>query len=164
VEYLISRGRKKIALFNYVPVMHFSRERKQGYVDALEAAGMKITKDYMVVLEQASCELAFSYALEILSQQNRPDAVFATSDLYAIGILRAAKKLGIRVPEDLAIIGFDDIPFASMTDPPLTTIRQPFSDIGSRACELILEKIANHKAPKRRIILEGELIIRGSTP
>jgi DNA-binding LacI/PurR family transcriptional regulator len=163
-EYLIACGCKRIALLNMRLTGRFARDREKGYIDALKAAGREYREEYTAHIQDISFDLACSYTADILSGPNPPDGIFAVSDLFAAGAVRAAKKLGRRVPEDVAVIGFDDIPFASMIDPPLTTMRQPLESIGNRACELILEKIANPGVPKRRIILETELVIRGTTP
>jgi DNA-binding LacI/PurR family transcriptional regulator len=84
-------------------------------------------------------------------------------DVYAVAALHAAKRLKLRVPEDVSIIGFDNISVSSMVDPPLTTIDQPVSEIGYQSCELLIEKINNPIIPPKRIFLETELIVREST-
>src|SRR5439155_7910759 len=91
-----------------------------------------------------------------------PDAVFVASDAMAIGALRALREAGKRVPEDIAIAGFDDIPIAARTDPPLTTVRQPIHRMGVVAAETLIDMISHPHAHPRRIILPTEMIIRGS--
>ena len=92
----------------------------------------------------------------------KPDAVFATSDIMAIGAMRAAREAGLSIPDDLAVIGFDDLPIAAQTDNQLTTIRQPVEPFGARAVEVLLDLIENGIDPPRHVIMHTELVIRGS--
>jgi DNA-binding LacI/PurR family transcriptional regulator len=91
-----------------------------------------------------------------------PDAVFAANDMMAAGALRAIREAGLRVPEDIALVGFDDIPMAAQLDPPLSTIRQPIKRMGSLAVETLIEAIRQPEIQPRRIVLQPELIIRAS--
>ena len=93
----------------------------------------------------------------------KPDAIFAASDTMAQGALRALRDANARVPQDIALVGFDDMPFAARTDPPLTTVRQPVHRGGAVAAETLIDLIANPRSKPRRIILPTELIIRAST-
>lgn len=100
----------------------------------------------------------------LLTLPNRPTAVFAYNDIMAIGALQAAKELHVRVPDDLAIVGFDDIPMASYLTPALTTIRLPKYRIGALAAEILLGRVRGEiEGPQRREVLEVELIVRGSS-
>jgi LacI family transcriptional regulator len=92
----------------------------------------------------------------------RPDAVFAASDPMALGALRALREAGRRVPEDVAVVGFDDMPFAARTEPPLTSLRQPVHRTGAVAAETLIDIIATGDVQPRRIILPTELVIRSS--
>jgi DNA-binding LacI/PurR family transcriptional regulator len=163
VEYLISIGCKKIALLNSSLQFQFARYREQGYTETLENANLETNEDWIVHISSIDYNLAFSYAVNLLSLPNRPDACFAISDVYAIAVIHAAKKLGLRVPEDISVIGFDNVDISAMVDPPITTIQQPGSRIGYQGCELLIEQINNPQTSKKRIILETELIVREST-
>jgi len=92
----------------------------------------------------------------------RPTALLAVSDIVAVGALAAARRHGVRVPDDLEVIGFDDIPLAAMTDPPLSTVRQPISEKGRLATRLLIREL-DRGGPPERIVLETELVLRGST-
>lgn len=92
-----------------------------------------------------------------------PDAVFVASDAMAVGALRALREAGLRVPEDIAMAGFDDIPFAARADPPLTTVRQPIQRMGTLAAETLIDLISHPQPQPRRIILPTELLIRESS-
>ena len=163
VEHLVSCGRKKIALMNSVLRHQYSRHREQGYIETLEKFGLERNDDWITHISEINYNLAFSYATNLLSLPNRPDSIFAVSDVYAIGALSAAKRLKLKVPEDVSIIGFDNIPVSSVLDPSLTTIDQPVGQIGYQSFELLIERINNHLMPSKKIFLDTQLIIREST-
>ena len=93
---------------------------------------------------------------------HRPDAVFAASDIMAVGAMRAIREAGLRVPEDIAVAGFDDMPFAARTDPPLTTVRQPIQRTGALAAETLIDLIEHPDSRPRRVVLPVELVVRVS--
>ena len=99
----------------------------------------------------------------MLSTPERPDALFCVSDVFAAAAINAANALHLRIPEDVAIIGFDNTTFSTMVIPSLTTVSQPSYRMGQQACELLFERIENPAAPARRVILSTELIVRDST-
>lgn len=162
-EYLISSGHKKIALINCNPAFLYSRRREAGYRQALEKAGLTVDPSWILSLQTPSYSLALSFAKQLLNSLQRPDAIFACSDIYGIAALNAALQLGLRVPEDVSIISFDNTSIAGMTTPSLTTVAQPIAQLGARACELLIERINNNSSINQHIILDAELIIRNST-
>jgi len=99
---------------------------------------------------------------ELLQLSDPPTAIFCYNDMTALGAYRAADKRGLRIPDDLSIAGFDDLFVASYTSPPLTTIRQPKQEMGRRAMSILLQLLKGEE-PESRILLPGELIVRGST-
>ncbi|WP_278236105.1 LacI family DNA-binding transcriptional regulator [Isoptericola sp. AK164] len=99
-----------------------------------------------------------------LDPPERPDAVFAGNDLHAIGLVDALVKAGIRVPEDIAVVGYDDIPFARRAAVPLTTVRQPIAEMGRAAARLLLDEIAEPGRPPRDVVYPPELVVRASAP
>ena len=101
-------------------------------------------------------------ARSLLASPVPPTAIFAANDLMAIGVLRAAGELGRRVPDDLAVVGFDDIELASYTTPPLTTVSQSASEVGRAAVELLLQRLADPARPPVRRTLETRLVVRAS--
>jgi DNA-binding LacI/PurR family transcriptional regulator len=163
VDHLVSCGCKRIALMNSVLRHQYARHREKGYTEALKKAGLERNGNWIAHISQIDYHLAFSYGTNLLSLPRRPDGIFAVSDVYAVGALHAAKQLGLRVPEDVSIIGFDNIAVSSMIDPPLTTIDQPVGQIGYQGCELLIEKINNPLTPPKKIFLNTELIVREST-
>ncbi|AEG45644.1 LacI family DNA-binding transcriptional regulator [Isoptericola variabilis] len=98
-----------------------------------------------------------------LPADRRPDAVFAGNDLHAIGIVNALTRAGVRVPDDVAVVGYDDIPFAAMAAVPLTTVRQPIAQIGAAAARLLLDEIAEPGREPRDVVFPPELVVRAST-
>jgi DNA-binding LacI/PurR family transcriptional regulator len=162
-DYLISCGYKKIALLNSSLQFPFARQREEGYMEAIQKAGLEKNDSWIAHISSINYSLAFSSAMNILTLSSKPNAFFAVSDIYAVAVIRAAKRLGIRVPEDISVIGFDNIELSSMVDPAITTIEQPGEQIGYQGCELLIEKINNPQAPAKKIFLDTELIVREST-
>lgn len=162
VHYLQRIGHNRIACISGPKHLHLSHHRQQGYIQALQRSGIVIEKSYIV-----SGPLSFEAGVESLSQlmslPQPPSAIFCHSDIVAIGAIHQAKKLGIKIPEDLSIIGFDDIALAQYADPPLTTVAQPRYKIGQKAVLLLLELLNKQNVKSGSILLDSELIIREST-
>jgi DNA-binding LacI/PurR family transcriptional regulator len=108
-------------------------------------------------------EMGYHGALKLLRQSPHVTAIFALTDAIAVGVLRAASELGLQVPRDLSVIGFDDMALASHVTPRLTTIAQPVEKIGQTATELLLAQIQNPETPPETVMLETKLIVREST-
>jgi len=159
VEHLIKLGRQRIATISGQPGSTVSIDRLAGYRRALQAAGRNF--DDALIVEGDFTESGGYAAMEQLLPA-RPDAVFAASDLMAIGAMRAARDAGLRVPDDMAFVGFDDLPIANMLDIPLTTVRQPVAEFGFKAVEVLIDLIENGIKPARQIIMDTTLIIRES--
>jgi LacI family transcriptional regulator len=160
VAHLQRLGHQKIALV-YGPLDEL---RQVGYRRALADAG----ETYDDALVADAGELHFENAAGVCEEllRARPDvtAVAATTDVLAFGVLQAARRVGRRVPDELAVVGFDDIPLAAAMNPPLTTVRQPVHEIVSQAVELLLEQIASRDITldRRRVVLKAELVVRES--
>ncbi|NMC11438.1 MAG: LacI family transcriptional regulator [Chloroflexi bacterium] len=159
VSHLIRLGYQRIATITGVPTRTVSIDRKEGYIKALSERGRNI--DESLIVEGDFTEAGGYYAMQKL-MPHKPDAVFAASDIMAIGAMRAVREAGLRVPEDIAFVGFDDLPLATLPEPRLTTIRQPVYQFGVKAVEILLDLIENGIEPPRRIIMDTELIIRNS--
>lgn len=139
-----------------------SRERIDGYRQALESAEINFNPGW-IVEGDFQYESGYIGAMKLFDQHPLPTAIFACNDLMAIGAYRFAHENNLRVPEQLSIIGFDDVRLAAYTNPPLTTIRQSKHKMGSRAATLLLERIANRDLEARQEVLDTQLVIRGST-
>lgn len=163
VEYLMSLGHKKIGFIGSTNEFYSSKQRKNGYIDALNDAGIKIDSKYMNYADDNySFRSGVQAAKEMLSQSERPTAIFCISDMIALGALGAANELGINVPKDVSIIGFDDVEYATMFHPLLTTVSQPCYSLGKVAADLMLKRL-NGKRNIQRIILDHKLILRESS-
>ena len=163
VAHLISVGHRRIAIIKGSIGNFDAAERLRGYRAALKDAG--IAPDPK--LEQQGDfteEGGFTVAHELMSLQKRPTAVFAANDSMAIGALSAFKQMGVRIPEEIAIAGFDDIPLCRYMDPPLSSVRVHIADLGARAVEVVLHAI-RHKNDhvRRRERMGTEVVIRRST-
>lgn len=159
VSHLIRLGYKRIATITGASNNTTSIDRRAGYEKALAERGREI--DPSLIAEGDFTEASGYYAMQQLIPAH-PDAVFAAADLMAVGAIRAAREAGLRIPEDVAIVGFDDIPIASSPDFKLTTIRQPIYEFGVKAVEILLDLIENGIDPPRRVIMGTELVIRDS--
>lgn len=162
VKHLITSGHRKIALFNTDERFLYARLRKQGFLDALEEAGITPRSEWILNLS-LSFEDGYRAMKEKLSAEDRPDALFAVSDVLAIGALRALGEAGLKSPEDMALVGFDNIAEASYTTPSLTTVGQPMRKMGQEACRMLIQRIEHQDKPVKSIFLQHELILREST-
>jgi LacI family transcriptional regulator len=158
--HLIRLGRRRIATITGPLNTIVGIDRRDGYLEALQQRGLD--PDPSLIAEgDFSEEDAFNLTRGLLVHE--PDAIFAASDAMATGALRALRDAGKRIPEDIAVVGFDDMPFAAHADPPLTTVRQPIQSIGSLAAETLIDMIEHDEDPHtRRTLLPTELIIRKS--
>jgi len=159
VTYLLRLGYRRIATITGRQNMIATADRLEGYWQALRDWG--IASDPTLIADGNFTEDGGYAAMQQLLPR-QPEAVFVASDTMAVGALRALRDAGKRVPDDLALIGFDDMPFAARIDPPLTTVRQPVYRIGVVAAETLIDLITNANPHPRRIILPTELVIRGS--
>jgi LacI family transcriptional regulator len=160
VEYLFRQGHHRIGTIMGPRNMIAGMDRLQGYLDALRNNGIDPEPGLMVEgdFSEASGEAAMQSLIPF-----KPDAVFVASDSMAVGALREIRSANLRVPEDVALAGFDDMPFAARLEPPLTTVRQPVYRTGFVAAEALIDLVANPGSPARKIILPTELVIRAST-
>lgn len=161
-RHLLALGHTRIGVITGPDEMLCSRARLDGYTSALAERG--ITRSAELITEgDFTTPGGYAQAMALLeNQQIRPTAIFAGSDLQAMGVYEAARQLGIRIPEDLSVVGFDDVQTASFMGPALTTIRQPLQEMAQAAVRLILD--SNHGTPiQRQIILPTTLVVRNST-
>jgi LacI family transcriptional regulator len=162
-KHLIELGHTKIAILTGPINSTSSSERFNGYKSALETFGLEYREE-LVDYGDLKMETGYKYGCALLEKDKYlPTAVVAGNDLMAIGIMEAYQKAGKSIPEHLSIVGFDDIPIASITSINLTTVRQPFYQMGEIVPELLLKQINNEQYSHRKIILTPELIIRGTT-
>lgn len=161
IQHLIRLGHQRIGILNGPQHLTSGRERYAGYLEAMQAAGLSVDPD-LVRFGDYQLESGYKLIRELLRAPNPPTALFVANNLMTVGALNAIHEANRRIPEDIAIIGFDDLPWAISINPPLTTVAQPALEIGIRAAELLLERIANPDGPARTVVLETQLIIRAS--
>jgi DNA-binding LacI/PurR family transcriptional regulator len=162
VDHLVRRGRRRIATIAGPQDMGVGQDRLDGWRDGLRAAGLAADDD-PVEAGDFTEEGGAAAMARLLARPGRPvDAVFAASDLMAAGALRALRAGGRRVPDDVAVVGFEDSAVARYAQPPLTTVRQPIEEMGRQATRLLLAKVAG-EAAGMHLILDVELVVRAST-
>jgi LacI family transcriptional regulator len=160
-EHLLSLGHTRIAHVAGAPELRISDERTEGYRDALSEAGIEPNPKLVAVgsfLEEGGHE-----AMKSLLARSDVSAVFAANDLSAIGVMSAIVESGRSVPEDISVVGFDDLRLSRFTIPALTTVHQPAVEIARRATQLLLDLAAGREVRQMRHLLEPRLVIRGST-
>jgi LacI family transcriptional regulator len=161
-RYLIGLGHKHIACVAGPDILLPSGDRVTGYRRALQEAGLEFNNEYLIHADFTS-QGGFNAFQQLLALPQRPTAIFASNDLMAIGGIRAANEAGIKIPEALSVIGYDDIALASFSTPPLTTIAQPKQAIGNLTAQILVNRIVDPEAPLRREMLKSQLVIRQST-
>jgi len=163
-EHLLQIGHRKIAHLMGDPKIATSEPRKCGYLEAMEAAGAPINPRWMV--PAGFGDMGGYYAMKTLLDlppSRRPTAVFAANDLCAEAALRAIHEAGARVPEDMAIVGYDDTRFAAMTRPPLTSVHMPIYEMGMLATQMLIAQVEGREIEKRQVTLPVTLSVRDST-
>lgn len=157
---LAQGGRQRIALINHDLSYRYARLRERGYKSVLHVRDLSYQQvAYASELSAAAGKAAME---TLLAAKERPDAVFAVADSLAAGALRAIAQAGLRMPKDIAVIGFDGTELAEMVSPQLTTVEQPSRDIGRTAVTLLLKKIDNPTAEAERVMMDWRVIIRAS--
>ena len=160
VSRLADSGRRRIALINHDLSYRYARLRERGYKSVLHVHGLAYQQ---VTYAQDLSAAAGKRAMEqLLSQDEKPDAVFAVSDSLAAGALRAIALAGLRVPEDIAVIGFDGTELAEVVSPQLTTVEQPSRAIGRTAVSLLMKRIDDPDAAVERVMMDWRVIDRAS--
>lgn len=161
IDHLIGLGHRRIGAIIGPLNLSTSVERLAGYRQALVAAGIP-PDDGLLGSGAPRREDGRRIAATLLAVRPRPTALFAGNALLALGALEALRGFGLRVPEDVAIVGYDDEPWAGLLDPPLTTVRQPSYEIGRRAAELLFQRIAAMDRSPALVVLQPELVVRRS--
>jgi LacI family transcriptional regulator len=160
---LLSLGHRKIAILNGPPGVSTSEDRFSGYRKALEEAEI-IPDQRLEYFGAFNQESGFEMTFRVMAGALKPTAIFATNNFIAIGVLKALQELGLRVPADVAVVGFDDLPPDLITFPFLTVAAQPAYEIGRRATEILLKKFGRHDPdPYQEVVLTAKIVVRQST-
>ncbi|WP_159791899.1 LacI family DNA-binding transcriptional regulator [Puerhibacterium puerhi] len=161
-RHLLQLGHRRVAAISGPSDMLCSRARMDGFRSAHAEAGVSLDPTF-VREGNFNLEGGYAQALDLLRRRDRPTAIFAGSDLQALGVLRAARELGLCVPEDLSVVGYDDLPIVEWTAPRLTTVRQPLADMGALATSMLLDLVDGRTPATLRVNLATELVVREST-
>ncbi|MDS1272402.1 LacI family DNA-binding transcriptional regulator [Lipingzhangella sp. LS1_29] len=161
-RHLLDQGHRRVGVIGGPGHMLCSRARVDGYRSALEAAGLQWDPT-LVRSGDFHVDGGRQQARELLTLDDPPTAIFAGSDLQAMGVYVAARELGLRIPEDLSVVGFDDLPVAGWLGPPLTTVRQPLVEMAEEATYLALTLSRGEKPANLRLDLATDLVVREST-
>jgi LacI family transcriptional regulator len=160
-EYLLGLGHRRIGFLAGRPDLESARLRERGYREALAVARVDVDED-LIQTGGYDAATATEPARWLLELDPRPTAIFAANDVTALETMAVARSLGLRVPEDLSVIGFDNVPESALGDPPLTTVEQPIRQMGTDAVRLLLELLEDPSLPPARVILPTRLIVRQS--
>jgi len=160
-QHLVGLGHRRIAYVSAPLDLMFASHRLEGYKEALVANSIPFDETLIAVGELTE-RSGYAAGRDFLTQDERPTAIIACNDLMALGVISAAQGLGLTVGHDVAVAGFDDIPLAEHSHPPLTTMRQPIYEIGQRICEMVICLLQGETLEERHVILEPQLVVRKS--
>lgn len=163
METLIRRGRRRIALINGPEKYKYARQRYLGYVDALKEAGLPVDPALIAHVTEMGFDSSLAVARQMLLNNERPDAILATSDMFAAAVVKAANSEGVSIPGELSLIGFDNTFISQLSHPSVTAVNMPQFQLGYMACEVLAERIKNpHSAEPKQYLLKTELVLRES--
>lgn len=162
VEHLIALGHTRIAMLTGRPDLQSAQLREDGYRRAMRAAKLRV-RTGMVAEGGYDPEVSASAARRLLTSGDRPTAIFAANDVTAIATITVAGELGLRVPEDVSVVGFDNIPESALSTPSLTTVEQPIKEMGRTAVHVLVKLIRGETVDPTHVTLATRLLIRGST-
>jgi DNA-binding LacI/PurR family transcriptional regulator len=161
VKHLIGLDHKRIGIIGGSPTLTTGRDRYEGYRKALIDAGIK-PDDKLVKIGDFRIDSGYHLALDFINSSQPPTAIFAANNLMTLGALRAMREHNIRIPDDMALVGFDDMPWSRDLYPPLTAVSQPTYELGQETVHLLVRRLSDPDAPIRTVTLQPRLIIRES--
>ena len=160
VDYLAKAGYRRIAMINHDLSYNYARLRQQGYVQQLAQQGL--SWQAISYADALSFSAGKEATMRLLAENEQPDAIFTVSDTLAAGVMAAIQAVGLSVPEDIAVVGFDGTEISEMFYPPLTTLAQPSREMGREAFRLIQQRIEQPEKPPERVIMQAHLVKRAS--
>ncbi len=163
VQHLLDLGHRRIAYVSGPRHLKSAERRRAAFIEIMRRSRASLRTKPVIIEGDFSAEAGERAVKEMLELEERPTAVFCANDLMAIGALGGLRRAGARVPRDVSVVGFDDISFAALTDPPLTTIEFPRADVGSAAVEALMHTISADDAFGREFKVETRLVVREST-
>ena len=161
-RHLLELGHRRIGFLAGRPDLESARQREQGYCRALSDAGLPVDTN-LIRVGDYELEMSQEPARQLLTLDDRPTAVFAANDLSAMQTMHVARTLGLAIPHDVSVVGFDNIPESALIEPPLTTIDQSIQEMGRRAVELLIAVIEGETGLTQQITLPTRLVVRQST-
>ena len=166
VQYLYGKGKKKIGYVMNSEDISIIVDRFYGYLQGLEACGLKKNEKWVYRVRRENepdyIKLGKDAAKYYLSLEDRPDAILTAIDMIGIGCVKGFQAAGIKIPEEMSVIGFDNVFLSELVDPPLTTIGQPIREMGQAAAEILIS-ILEGKSCRNTVVFQGDLIVRGTT-
>ena len=159
--HLVRLGYQRIAIIAGTQTLTPGRERLRGCYEAFDEQGIRVDPA-LVKVGNFRLESGYELTRELMSMAEPPDAIFAANNLMSLGALRALHELGIRIPEQAALIGFDDMPWAGDLNPPLTAVSQPGYEMGQQAVQLLLQRVERPASPFYKVVLQPRLVVRRS--
>jgi len=165
LRHLLELGHKDIAFMKGANVSPDSEDRWNSICEVAAELGVRMPSRLVIQLESddSTPQLGYPFAKKLLARERPFTALFAYNDISAIGSIRAIQEAGLRVPEDVSVVGFDDIRIAVHNNPTLTTVRQPLEKMGETAARILWERLEDHKTWIPKIVIEPELVVRNST-
>jgi LacI family transcriptional regulator len=161
-EHLLTLGHRRIAFLAGRPDLESAHLRERGYRQALAAAGIPVDES-LIRVGGYDAPTATEPARELLELEPRPTAIFAANDVTALETMRVARSLGLSLPDDLSLVGFDNVPESALVSPALTTVEQPLREMGSEAVRLLIELINDPTRPPTALVLPTRLVVRQSS-
>jgi DNA-binding LacI/PurR family transcriptional regulator len=161
VDYLAKKGYKRIAYISGLAHLPSSQQREAGYLKALTDNGLSIDRS-IIKYGDSRHDSSLKLCQELIAMENRPDALFTGNNLITLGALETIHMNGLNIPNDIAIVGFDDMNWSNSLNPPLSAVRQPAYEIGKRAAELLIQRINDPSRSTVNMILKTELMVRKS--
>ncbi|MEK4850996.1 LacI family DNA-binding transcriptional regulator [Paenibacillus sp. FSL H7-0756] len=159
IDYAVQQGHRKLAIIEGKPGFKSSSERKQGFLDSLIAGRLPLNPDYFASGDY-SIESGYAAMSKLLSLEDRPTAVFCSNDDMAIGAMNACYAHKVRVPEQISLIGFDDMMFARYTNPALTTVRKPIAEISELGIAMLIQLLQQPETPPQQLFVKTSLVVR----
>ncbi len=161
VSHLIALGHRRVGIISGPARVFTGQQRLAGYLEALKAAGLRADPG---LVREGDFKQASGYGLarEFLEMKHRPTALFVANNLMTIGAMLALKEAGVRIPQEMAIVGFDDMDWASILTPTLTAVAQPAYTLGTNAAQLLMQRLENPSRPVQEIVLKTHLVVRES--
>lgn len=160
-RHLLALGHTRIGIITGPEEMMCSRARLDGYTSALAEQEIAVEPE-LITEGDFTTDGGYAQAMELLANPDRPTAIFAGSDLQAMGVYEAARQNGLRIPEDLSVVGFDDVQTAAFLGPALTTVRQPLHDMASASTRMLLDMVEG-RPTQHHVIMPTSLVVRNST-